>query len=190
MAAILEDRPFYEESGGGATLTGGEPLFQPEFALALLRACREEGLRSALDTSGWAPRDLVLEAGELADLVLFDLKLVDSDRHEAATGVPSGPIIGNLRALAESGANIQLRVPLVPGINDSAADLEAAAAVAASLPGRPSVRVLPYHAAARGKYALRGESYAMGDAAPPGPAAAAEAAAAFERSGVSAAVGG
>jgi pyruvate formate lyase activating enzyme len=190
MAEILEDRPFHEESGGGATFSGGEPLFQPDFILALLGACRKEGVRSALDTSGWAPRDLVLEAGALADLVLFDLKLVDSSRHEAATGVPSGPIIENLRALAASGAEIQLRVPLIPGFNDSPGDVEAAARLAASLHGRPSVRVLPYHAAAKGKYALRGARYAMGDAALPGPGAAAGAAAAFERAGLAAAVGG
>jgi pyruvate formate lyase activating enzyme len=190
MSAILEDRPFYESSGGGATLSGGEPLAQPDFVLALLRACREAGIRTALDTSGWAARALVLEAGAMADLVLFDLKLVDSARHEAATGVPSGPIIENLRALAAAGARIQLRVPLVPGVNDLPGDIEAAASLAASLPGRPSVRILPYHAAARGKYALRGQAYSMGDAAPPAPGAAEAAAAAFARSGLAAAVGG
>jgi pyruvate formate lyase activating enzyme len=190
MAAILEDRPFYESSGGGATFSGGEPLAQPDFVLDLLRACREEGIRSALDTSGWAARDLVLEAGALADLVLFDLKLVDPERHEAATGVPSGPIIENLKALAAAGAKIQLRVPLVPGVNDSPGDLEAAAALAASLPGGPSVRVLPYHAAARGKYALRGRSYAMGDAEEPARGEAEAAAAVFARAGLAAAIGG
>jgi pyruvate formate lyase activating enzyme len=190
MAAILEDRPFYEESGGGATFSGGEPLFQGEFILDLLGACREAGVRSALDTSGWAARDLVLEAGALADLVLFDLKLVDGARHEAATGVPSGPIIESLRALAAAGARLQLRMPLVPGVNDSRDDIAAAVALAASLPGRPSVRVLPYHDAAKCKYALRGRPYPMGDAAPPGGEAAAAAAAAFARAGLDAAAGG
>jgi pyruvate formate lyase activating enzyme len=190
MAAILEDRPFYEESGGGATFSGGEPLFQGEFILALLRACGEEGVGTALDTSGWAARDLALEAGALADLVLFDLKLVDGARHEAATGVPSGPIIENLRALAAAGARVQLRMPLVPGFNDSREDIAAAVALAASLPGRPSVRVLPYHDAAKGKYALRGEAYGMDGAAPLGPRAAEDAAAAFSRAGLDAAVGG
>jgi hypothetical protein len=80
MAVLREDLPFYEESGGGATFTGGEPLAQPEFLLELLRACRAEGIRSALDTSGWAARELVLEAGALADLVLFDLKLTRTTR--------------------------------------------------------------------------------------------------------------
>lgn len=190
MAAILEDRAFYDESGGGATFTGGEPLAQGDFVLELLRSCRVEGVRSALDTSGWASRELLLEAGALADLVLFDLKLVDDARHRQATGVSSAPILDNLRALAESGARIALRVPLMPGINDSKSDLEAAARYATSLPGAPRVHVLPYHSAAVGKYALRGLPYAMGDAAPPSRQAAEYAAEVFARAGLEAVIGG
>lgn len=190
MAAIREDLPFYDESGGGATFSGGEPLAQGDFVLGLLRACRAEGIHTALDTSGYAPRELVLEAGLMADLVLFDLKLIDDERHRAATGVPSGPILENLRALAEAGARIALRVPLIPGINDSAGDLEAAARFAASLPGTPRVHVLPYHAAAKGKYALRGLPYAMGDAVPPATEAAQAARGIFERAGLAATIGG
>ena len=190
MAAIREDIPFYDESGGGATFTGGEPLAQGAFLLDLLRACKAEGIRSALDTSGMAPRELLLEAGLLADLVLFDLKLVDDRRHLAATGVPSEPILGNLAALAEAGGRIALRVPLIPGVNDSPGDLEAAARVAASLGGGPRVHLLPYHSAAKGKYAMRGMEYAMGDAAPPTAGAVQEAKAIFERAGLSTAIGG
>jgi pyruvate formate lyase activating enzyme len=191
MASIREDLPFYEESGGGATFTGGEPLAQGEFLLGLLRACRAEGIRSALDTSGWAERGLLLEAGKLADLVLFDLKLMDEARHAAATGVPNGPILDNLAALAASGARIAIRVPLIPGINDSPADLEAAARFAASLgAGIAKVHILPYHDAAKGKYALRGAEYAMGSASAPSGGAAREAALAFERAGLAVAIGG
>jgi pyruvate formate lyase activating enzyme len=190
MERIREDLPFYEESGGGATFTGGEPLSQSEFLLGLLGACKAEGIHSALDTSGMGDRALLLEAGALADLVLFDLKLMDSERHLAATGVPSGPILENLAALAASGAAIALRVPLVPGKNDAPGDLEAAARFASSLPGRPRVHVLPYHAAAKGKYALRGQAYAMGDTAVPSAEAARAAAAFFERSGLSVTIGG
>jgi pyruvate formate lyase activating enzyme len=190
MRQIREDLPFYEESGGGATFTGGEPLSQGEFLLELLRSCRAEGIHSALDTSGLGGRELLLEAGGLADLVLFDLKLVDDARHRSATGVPSAPILENLAALAASGARIALRVPLIPGVNDSPGDLEAAARLAASLPGRPRVHVLPYHSAAKGKYALRGLAYAMGDAAPPSEGAARSARDIFERAGLSATIGG
>lgn len=190
MAEIRRDLPFYEDSGGGATFTGGEPLAQPEFLLDLLRACRAEGIRSALDTSGWAGRDLVMEAGALADLVLFDLKLMDDARHLAATGVPLAPILDNLRALAAAGANVALRLPLVPGVNDLPGDMEAAARFAASLGLKMNVHILPYHDSGRGKYALRAAPYAMGDTKAPGPEAALEAAGIFERVGLSATIGG
>jgi pyruvate formate lyase activating enzyme len=197
MEAIREDLPFYEDSGGGATFTGGEPLAQSEFLLELLRACRAEGISSALDTAGWAERGLVLEAGRLADLVLFDLKLVDEARHRAATGVPSGPILGNLAALAASGARVALRLPLIPGINDALGDLESAARLAASLGAGLSVHILPYHDSGRGKYALRGEAYPLdgpsgAQAASLGLAgeAARGAAAVFASAGVPATIGG
>ncbi len=194
MAELRADYPFYEESGGGATFSGGEPLAQPEFLLELLRACRAEGIDTALDTSGWGERALVLEAGGLADLVLFDLKLADDARHEAATGVPSGPILGNLAALVAAGANVALRLPLVPGVNDALGDLEEAARFAASLSLGMKVHILPYHDSARGKYALRGRGYPMGapaQASPEGMAAATrEAARVFEKAGLAARIGG
>jgi pyruvate formate lyase activating enzyme len=190
MAELRADLPFYEDSGGGATFSGGEPLAQPEFLLALLRECRKEGIHSALDTSGWASRELALEAGLGADLVLFDMKLIDDQRHSASTGVPSGPILGNLGALAAAGAKIALRVPLITGVNDAEADLESAARYAASLGGDIAVYLLPYHDSARGKYALRGAEYGMGDAKPPSPEALREAARAFERAGLAVSIGG
>lgn len=191
MAEIREDLPFYDESGGGATFTGGEPLMQGPFLLELLRECKAEGIRTALDTSGYAGRELVLEAGMLADLVLFDIKLADDARHRAATGVSSAPILENLAALAASGAAIALRVPLIPGINDALGDLEEAAKIAASCGSAiRKVHILPYHSAAKGKYALRGQAYALGDAMPPSDEAARAAASVFERAGMSATIGG
>lgn len=191
MAEIREDLPFYDESGGGATFTGGEPLMQGPFLLELLRSCKAEGIHTALDTSGYAARELVLEAGMLADLVLFDLKHADDARHRSATGVSCTPILENLAALAASGAAIALRVPLIPGINDTVRDLEAAAKVAASCGSAiRKVHILPYHNAAKGKYALRGQAYAMGDVLPPSDEAARAAAAVFERAGMSATIGG
>jgi pyruvate formate lyase activating enzyme len=193
MDEIRADLSFYADSGGGATFSGGEPLAQPEFLLELLRACRAEGIHSALDTSGWGSRELVLEAGALADLVLFDLKLIDEERHREATGVPSGPILGNLGALAASGARIALRFPLVPGVNDSADDIESMASYAASLGIDAVLHILPYHDSARGKYSLRGMGYPM-DRLPPARVSADEsarsAARVFERAGLAWAIGG
>ncbi|MCE5256571.1 MAG: glycyl-radical enzyme activating protein, partial [Spirochaetaceae bacterium] len=193
MDAIREDLPFYEDSGGGVTFTGGEPLAQPEFILALLRACRAEGIRSALDTSGFADRDLVVRAGTLADIVLFDLKLLEDGRHRAVTGVSNAPILANLAALYEAGAHVLLRLPLIPGINDAPADLEHMAHYIASLAaeaGPQKAHILPYHSAAKGKYSLRGENYAMGDTPVPSAEAVNKAAAIFEAAGISVTIGG
>jgi pyruvate formate lyase activating enzyme len=197
MAVIREDSSFYEDSGGGATFTGGEPLAQGEFLIELLKACRAEGISSALDTSGWGGRELVLEAGLLADLVLFDLKLADEARHLAATGVPSGPILDNLAALAAAGARIELRLPLIPGVNDALGDVQAAARIAASLGPGIVMHVLPYHDAGRGKYALRGAAYPLdgpgGASMATGEralAAAREAVAVLHGAGIPATIGG
>ncbi len=190
MAVIREDMPFYEDSGGGATFSGGEPLAQPEFILELLRACRAEGIHSALDTSGWAARELMLEAGALADLVLFDLKAMNEARHLEATGVSNAPILANLEVLSAAGARIALRVPLIPGLNDSAAELQDMARFAASLKIGIRVHILPYHDAGRGKYALRGAEYPMGRARAPAPESVGEAARVFESFGLDATIGG
>lgn len=145
MAAVQRDRDFHEMSGGGVTFSGGEPLAQPAFLLAALAACRVQGVHAALDTSGFAPREVLLEAAALSDLVLFDLKTLDDGVHVAVTGVSNEPILANLRALAEVHPAIWLRVPVIPGINDGTAGIEAIGVLAASLPGVRKVSLLPYH---------------------------------------------
>jgi pyruvate formate lyase activating enzyme len=193
MDAVRADMPFYEDSGGGVTFTGGEPLAQPEFLLELLEVCRAEGLHSALDTSGFADRDLVVRAGTLADVVLFDLKLLDESRHRAATGVSNLPILANLAALYEAGAQVLLRLPLIPGINDAPADLEQMARHIASLAaaaGPKRAHILPYHSAAMGKYRLQGKNYAMGDTPAPSAEVLQRAVAVFEEAGISVTIGG
>jgi len=170
MDAVRADLPFYEESGGGVTFTGGEPLAQPEFILGLLEACRAEGVRSALDTSGFASRDLVVRAGTLADIVPFDLKLLDDGRHRAATGVSNAPILANLAALYEAGAHVLLRLPLIPGINDAPADLEQMARYIASLAaaaGPQRAHILPITVRRRGNTVCGGKNTRW--ATPPSP---------------------
>lgn len=138
MEAIRADLPFYEESGGGVTFSGGEPLAQREFILALLKACKSEGIHSALDTSGFTDRDFMLEAGMLTDIVLFDLKLLDEEKHRKFTGVSNTSILTNLSALYEAGANVVLRLPLIPGINDAPEELEKMALYIGSLEAKPT----------------------------------------------------
>ncbi|HNX49472.1 MAG TPA: glycyl-radical enzyme activating protein [Thermoanaerobaculaceae bacterium] len=146
MAAVLRDRDFHEMSGGGVTFSGGEPLAQPAFLVAALTACRAEGVHTTLDTSGFAPREALLEAAALADLVLFDLKVLDDAVHREVTGVSNQPILANLRALAAVHPAIWLRVPVIAGINDDPAGIEAIAVLAAGLPAVRRVSLLPYHA--------------------------------------------
>ncbi|HOX07756.1 MAG TPA: glycyl-radical enzyme activating protein [Planctomycetota bacterium] len=155
MAEVLRDREFYGSSGGGLTLSGGEPAAQPEFATALLKAARAEGLHCAVETSGWCAPEVLERLRPLVDLFLFDLK-AEPERHAELTGVPFGPIADNLRRLGAGGARLRLRLPLVPGFNDSAAHFRSVAMLVESLPDVEAVEVLPYHPLAGGKHAALG----------------------------------
>jgi pyruvate formate lyase activating enzyme len=170
VSEIARDRVFYEESGGGATFSGGEPLLQPDFLLKLLDGCGAEGIHTALDTCGHAPRERVLEAGARADLVLFDLKSPDPERHRAATGVDNVLILGNLRALAEAGAALWLRVPVIPGFNDDDEGALATARLAASLGTVRRVSLLPYHPLGRHKGAPAAHALLAAEPVSPAPA--------------------
>ena len=157
LADLVErDRPFFESSGGGVTFSGGEPLGQPRFLTACLQACRERGLRTAVDTCGLAPREQMLEVARLTDLVLFDLKHVDSDIHLNYTGADNRLILDNLKSLSAGETEIWVRVPLIPGVNDEAAHLDAIGLFLAALPRRHRVFLLPYHPIAESKTARLG----------------------------------
>lgn len=182
LEEVARDRIFFEESGGGVTFSGGEPLAQPAFLREALEACRSRGISTALDTCGYAARDDLLSAAALCDVVLFDLKGMDDARHRANTGVPASSIHANLTALAAAHPRVWLRIPLIPGRTDHPEELRAAAAFAASL-RLERVAILPYHALGAGKTRLLergaprgGDATARGDApsveggAPSGPA--------------------
>jgi pyruvate formate lyase activating enzyme len=146
VGEILQDRVFYEESGGGVTFSGGEPLMQWQFLRAALQACRAEGLHTAVDTSGFARSEDLLAVAEYTNLFLYDLKHMDDQRHREQTGVSNRLILENLRALGQTGCEIWVRVPLIPGVNDDRCNLENAAKFAASIPNVRQVCLLPYHA--------------------------------------------
>jgi pyruvate formate lyase activating enzyme len=166
VAEVTRDRVFYEESGGGVTFSGGEPVTPAnlEFLLASLRACKAAGLHCAVDTSGFASRETVLEVATWTDLILYDLKLMDDARHRETTGVSNRLILENLRALSEAGQDLWIRVPLIPGVNDHVANLEATAAFVASLPGRHPVHLLPCHHIGQDKYRRLGLAYPLAEA--------------------------
>ena len=183
------DRVFFDESGGGVTFSGGEPLAQAAFLRELLLGCRELGLHAAVDTCGFAPRETLLGLVPLVDLFLFDLKLLDEVRHEQLTGLPLSPILGNLEALASSGARVWLRVPVVPGLTDDEAALARAASLAARL-RLTRVDLLPYHATGSGKLRRLGREDPLEGLFPP-PAARLEALASlFRAQGLETRVGG
>ncbi|MFN2226439.1 MAG: glycyl-radical enzyme activating protein [Anaerolineae bacterium] len=167
MAEAERDVAFYDQSGGGVTFSGGEPLAQPEFLLALLQAARRRGLHTALDTCGYAPWPVLDRVRPYVDLFLYDLKLMDDARHREATGVSNDVILDNARALAAAGHRLRLRVPVIPGVNDDGANLRALAAFAAALPGVDGIDLLAYHPTARDKYRRLGRAYPLPDLCPP-----------------------
>ena len=164
---VERDSPFFEESGGGVTFSGGEPLFQAAFLLECLRLARIRGIHTAVDTCGFAPREVILEVADRTDLFLYDLKILDPARHLGYTGVPVEPILGNLRALDGRGARIWLRVPFVPGFNDDPASMEAIGAFAAGLKHTRRVHILPYHGMGSAKLAQMGLQSPREEIGPP-----------------------
>ena len=165
LAECERDVVFYDESGGGVTVSGGEPLSQPEFTEALLAGCRERHIHTALDTCGFADRESALRVSRAADLVLYDLKLLDSAAHRKYTGVPSEPILANLAALTEAGRNLIVRIPLIPGVNDDRESLGALTDFVWLL-GLRRIDLLPYHKIGVDKYGRLGRRRPMGEVEP------------------------
>jgi pyruvate formate lyase activating enzyme len=167
VAEVERDRPFYEESGGGVTLTGGEPLFQDAFAAALLEALTLRGIHTALDTCGAASWHAFERVRSHVDLFLYDVKLVDEERHRRFTGASNRLVLANLNALVTLGHRVRLRVPIIPGYTDDDANLKDIADLAASLPRLDGIDLLPYHAAGAEKYGRLGRAYALDERGAP-----------------------
>ncbi len=190
MAEIEQDIPFYDESGGGVTFSGGEPLLQQRFLLALLQACSEQGLHTALDTCGFAAWETLDSVREYVDLFLYDLKLMDEGKHRKFTGVSNGVILGNLRMLSQRGHDIILRVPLIPGVNDDEQNLRQTGMFAAALPHLSRVDILPYHHIAIDKYKRLNKVYNLPETRPPAEERTAEIAKILEEFGLQVKIGG
>jgi pyruvate formate lyase activating enzyme len=151
MQEVLADRAFYEESGGGMTLSGGEPMMQVEFTEALLRRAGDEGIRRCLDTSGHCEFARFERVLSLVDLFLYDVKETDDARHREFTGVTNRMLLENLRKLHDRGASILVRLPLIPGYNDREGHFRGVARLTAQLPDLVGVELLPYHPLGSGK---------------------------------------
>lgn len=166
ISEIERDRIFHEESGGGVTLSGGEPVAQPHFTAALLAACRERGIHTVLETCGFARPDVFQPIARLAGAVYFDLKLVDDAAHRRYTGVSNRWILANLDQVAAEGAALTVRIPVIPSVNDTEAETAAFARYMASRRVR-AVELLPYHRIGAAKYQRLGREYLMPDTPEP-----------------------
>ncbi len=162
IAEVKKDRPFFQSSGGGVTLSGGEPAMQPRFAYNFLLACTQQGIHTAMETSGYARWEVMSSLAGVTDLLLYDIKFMDADRHQRYTGVPNERILANLKGLAAQGHTIQVRVPCIPGINDDAEQIGAIARFVAGL-AVERLALLPYNAAAGAKYQWVGRPYTLSD---------------------------
>ena len=156
MAEVLRDKSFYKNSGGGMTVSGGEPLMQGEFLLELLKMAKAEGLHTCIETSGFSSEKTIRAVAEYIDVFLFDIKATDDERHRELTGVPFAPIKKNLMLLDSLGKKIVLRCPLIPEINTDTAHIENIAQIATSLENVLEVNVMAYHTLGNGKYEALG----------------------------------
>lgn len=163
---VLRDKPFYASSGGGMTLSGGEPLAQPTFASALLRAAKLEGLHTCVETSGAVPFSIFAEVMPFVDLFLFDIKETDRDSLLQTTGAKQDEILANLKKLDDAGASIILRCPIIPGLNDRDDHFVALARLAEKLRGIRGIDLIPYHALGTGKTASLGKPDAFASTMP------------------------
>ena len=160
LSEVLKDELFYDQSGGGVSFSGGEPLLQASFLKNLLQACREQGLHTVVDTSGFAPWSVLAELVPLVDLWLCDLKIMDEVQHVQYTGVSNKIILQNLEQLARLHCGLEIRLAIIPGINDSKANLDAIISFLKPLPIR-GVRLLAYHEYGVDKYARLGRPYEL-----------------------------
>lgn len=163
LKEVLQDRPYYNRSGGGVTLSGGESLLQPDFAVALLQACKDNGINTAIETTGFANADVIKRFLPYLDTVLMDIKHINSDKHKEFTSQPNDRILENARLIASEANKLIIRVPVIPTFNDTVDEIADIAAFTASLPNVNEIHLLPYHNMGRDKYTGLGRDYGMGD---------------------------
>ncbi len=166
VKALLKDRLFFDDSGGGVTFSGGEPLCQPRFVQEALERLGAQGVHTALDTCGDVDLGVLLDTARLADLVLYDLKHLEAEAHRTWTGVDNARILANLGHLAQVHPEVWIRVPLVPGVNDAPEHLERLARFVADL-GLRRLHLLPYHAIGNLKFDRVGLPCRLRDLQPP-----------------------
>ncbi len=187
---IEKERIFYDESGGGVTLSGGEPLMQQEFASSLLGMCRERGIHTAIDTCGYAPPGIFSAIRDMTDLFLYDLKIINDEKHRKYTGVPNQLIIDNLKGLSESGRSTYIRFTVIPGVTDTNKNISDVIELISTLHNIEEIDLLPFYNYAGEKYKRLGRENRMADVKPPSAMRLDEIKKQFEKHGFAVRIGG
>ncbi|MFA5417327.1 MAG: glycyl-radical enzyme activating protein [Bacteroidales bacterium] len=190
MGIIRRDSLMYEESGGGVTFSGGEPLMQPDFLLEILKLCKKHEIHTCVDTTGYSTWDKIEKIVPFTDLFLYDLKHPDNEKHRHFTGVENIQILKNLSLLDELGKEIWIRIPFIPTINNDVADLLKFVAILAKLKNKPTISLLPYHRIGHHKYTRFQLPYLMQGVEEPSEASVAFARQFFENEGYHVTIGG
>jgi pyruvate formate lyase activating enzyme len=189
MREIERDLIFWEESGGGVTFSGGEPLAQPRFLESLLDACREKRINTVVETCGLAKKGVLLELSEKVGLFLYDLKILDPVKHKKYTGVPNDSILANLEALAQRKKPLVVRFPIIPEINDDSENIRQMVGLLSRL-HLWRIHLLPYHQAGTEKYKRLGLGFRLVNVKAPPLSLVTKIAGEFERAGFNVKVGG
>jgi pyruvate formate lyase activating enzyme len=188
MREVMKDSQVYEESDGGVTLSGGEPLMQPDFALGLAKEAKENWLNVAIESCGFAPWESYEAILEFVDLVFLDIKYFDKGKHKEYTGQDNAPILENAPRIADfmrkKGGTLVVRTPIVPGLIDPEDINQIARFVRDEMPGVKALELMPYHRLGRGKYGDIGRDYSLNDLLPPSEAQIAPFRAVVEKSGL------
>ena len=191
MDIIEKEQIFFDQSGGGVTFSGGEPLVHTKMLLELLDECGRRGIHRAVDTAGNVSTGTIFEVAKRTDLFLYDLKMIDAGLHLKWTNERNDKILFNLKAIAEAGTHIIIRIPLIGGVNDTDENIEQTARFIADLTGdKKKVHLLPYHNIAQNKYMKLGKSDDFENLQAPGKEAIAKAIAKFAEFGINASIGG
>ena len=161
MKELNKDLLFYEQSNGGVTFSGGEPLYQAEFLLEVLKACKTDYINTAIDTSGFCDTEAIIKAAETANYFLYDLKFIDSEKHEKFCGGPNEIVLKNLEHISQSRAKIFIRIPVIPAINDDLPEMRGIFNFIKGLKNIEVVHLLPYHNIQTDKYNKIGKTYEL-----------------------------
>jgi len=190
MEEIEKDLIFYDDSGGGVTFSGGEPLCRPQLLLRLLDGCREKQIHTCVDTSGYGEAKLLLKIAQKADLILYDIKLIDDKAHKKYAGKSVGPVLDNLKQLSEQKTAVKLRFPLIPGMTDTDANIGRIIAFLKDNTNYRDIHILPFHKAGEGKYEALNIINDMKDIPVPSREKVAEVKNQFESTGFNVTIGG